>query len=254
MAGLYHERAELYDVVYQWKDYAAEAERVRSLLVDRGVGPGSRVLEAACGTGRYLELLQADYRVAGFDLGEGMLAVARRRLPGVPLWHADMATVTPEQVDGPYDAVVCLFSSIGYLFPEARLQAALRRFAALLRPGGVLVLEPWLDPDAYRVGRPNLQTAGLPDLDAEPAELLVARGGVSALREQDGLQISVMDLSYLVIPAGGVVETFTERHELWLCPAETMQRGLDAAGFDVERFAEGLMPGRGLFVGRRRGG
>ncbi len=249
MSDIYSDRADLYDTVYQWKDYAAEARTVAQLLADRGVGPGSRVLEAACGTGRYLEQLQGDYRVAGFDLSDGMLAVARGRLPGVPLWKADMAEVRPDQVDAPYDAVVCLFSSIGYVWPESRMRQAMARMAALVRPGGVLLIEPWLTDEVYRVGRPNLQTSGRPSLDAEPAELLVARGGVARVREEDGLRISVLDLHYMLVPAHGQVEHFVERHELWLCPTRTMVGAMEHAGLKVETISDGLSPGRGLLLG-----
>lgn len=251
MAALYGEQAELYDIVYQWKDYDGEADRLRQLLADRGVGPGSRVLEAACGTGSYLARLRDHFQVAGFDLAPGMLDVARRKLPGVPLWQADLTRVRPEDVDGPYDAVLCLFSSIGYLFPEDRLYRALANLAALLRPGGVLLLEPWLNPGSYRVGRPSLQTAGLPDLDADPADLLIARGGVAELREQDGLQISVMRLHYLVMPRDGQTRSFQELHELWLCPPAVMQAGLEQAGLTAERLEQGLMTGRDLYLATR---
>ena len=251
MARLYTSHAELYDVVYQWKDYEGETARVVALLEARGIGPGSRVLEAACGTGRYLALLRAQYEVAGFDLSPQMLAVARRRLPGVDLWEADLALVSPEQVGQGYDAVVCLFSGIGYLWPEPRLRAAIAGLARLLRPGGVLLLEPWLREKDYRVGRPSLQTAALPSLDAPDPDLYVARGGVSGLREDNGLRISVMDLHYLVIPRGGPVERFEERHELWLCPEETLRAAFVDAGLAVEVLESGLMTGRGLFLGRR---
>lgn len=252
MAVLYSERADLYDVVYQWKDYAAEAARVVSLLGAYGVGPGARVLEAACGTGGHLVHLARSFQVAGFDRSEDMLGVARGKLPAVPLWQADMVTVRPGDVDGPYDAVCSLFSSIGYVWPEARLRQALHSLAGLLRPGGVLVLEPWLDPGSYRPGRPSLQTAALPDLDADPADLYVARGGVAGLRVEDGLDISVMDLHYLVIPRGGQVEHFQERHELWLCPRAVMIAAAEAAGLQVTWLEQGLMTGRGLLVGVRR--
>lgn len=252
MAQLYAERADLYDVVYQWKDYEGEAGQVASLLSAHGIAPGARLLEAACGTGGHMVHLRQRYRVAGFDRSEEMLAVARRKLPDVELWQADMVTVRPQDVGGPYDAVCSLFSSIGYVWPEARLRQALQSLAGLLRPGGVLLLEPWLEAEVYRVGRATLQTAGSPSLDANPAALYVARGGVSELREQDGMQISVMDLHYLVVPRDGQVEHFQERHELWLCPRAVMIAAAEAAGLAVTWVEQGLMTGRGLLIGVRR--
>jgi SAM-dependent methyltransferase len=245
---LYSERAELYDVVYQWKDYAGQAARLVSLLREHGIGPGARLLEAACGTGNYLAELRADHQVAGFDLSEEMIAVARRKLPEVPLWTADMLTVEPEQVDGPYDAVLCLFSSIAYLWPLRRLEEGLRRLAALVRPGGVVVIELWVLPEQWKEGQPTLQTAGLPELDAPVVDLYVARAGVATSREQDGMLLSVMDLHYLVARRDQPVEHFVERHELWLCPTETMLAAVAAAGLQPHWFESGPMSGRGLIV------
>jgi SAM-dependent methyltransferase len=248
---LYTERAELYDLVYQWKDYRYEAARVRALLREAGVGEGARVLEAACGTGSYLAELAGDHEVAGFDLNEGMIAQARRKLPEVPLWQADMLSVEPQQVGGRYDAVLCLFSSIGYLWPQDRLVEGLRRLADLVRPGGALILEPWVRPEAWVEGRATLQTAGQPDLDADPVEIYVARAGVSSSREVDGLRISVMELHYLVARAGQGVEHFVEQHELWLCPKQTLLEAVEQAGLVPRWLEDGLSAGRGLIVAIR---
>lgn len=55
--GMYGARAALYDVLYSFKDYAAEAAAVRERLAARGGPEGARVLEAACGTGEHLRHL-----------------------------------------------------------------------------------------------------------------------------------------------------------------------------------------------------
>ena len=44
--------------------------------------PAGRVIDAACGTGRYIEyLMQRGRTVVGVDTSEEMLAVARTRMP-----------------------------------------------------------------------------------------------------------------------------------------------------------------------------
>jgi len=197
--GMYGDRAELYELLYRFKDYAAEAAEVAARLRDLGVPPGARVLEAACGTGSHLVHLAEDFAVAGFDLNEGMLAQARAKLPGVELFRADMAEL---RVGAPYDALLCLFSSIGYVFPRDRLDATARAFFQALRPGGVALVEPWFEPDAWSVGRPHLQTY-------EDEAVKLCRANVSA---REG-ELSVLDFHWLVARKDApAVEHFTERH------------------------------------------
>ena len=129
--------AKYYDAIYHWKDYRAESQRLHALLLAEGVPDGARLLEAACGTGTHLSHLMAWYRASGFDGSPEMLALARAKLPPeVELWLADMTSV---RVREPVEALLCLFSSIGYLHGEDRLSAAARAFAQALVPGDYLV-------------------------------------------------------------------------------------------------------------------
>jgi SAM-dependent methyltransferase len=105
-----------------------------------------RCLEAACGSGRLMaEMLSLGWRTHGFDLSPTMLDHARQRLgphlnakPAPRLWQDAMQSFTaPAQ---PYHLVHCLVSTFKYLLTEADAQAALRRMADALLPGGLLVL------------------------------------------------------------------------------------------------------------------
>lgn len=235
--GMYGDRVELYDLVYGSKDYASEARGVADLLEGLGVPTGSRVLEGGCGTGGHLVHLRSRYDVAGFDLSEDMVRVARTKLPGVRLWTADLADFTVER---PVDAFVCLFSAIGYLLGEERLRACARAAAAAVRPGGVVVIEPWLAPEIVDAGRPSLDTARGPDVH-------LARACVSEL-EGDVL---VLPFTWVVARRGRPVETFTEVHRLWCAPTALVVAAFADAGFDA-RFEPGGLTARGLVVGVRR--
>lgn len=236
---VYADRAELYDLIYGFKDYRAEALRVAELLGGMGIRPGSRVLEAACGTGNHLVHLRHIYTMSGFDLHPAMVARAAAKAPGVSLWAADMAEV---EVDEPYDALICLFSSIGYLLDEAALRRAAGRFAAAVRPGGVVLVEPWFTPDTWRPGGAWMTTGSTPEVKA-------ARLNLS---ERDG-EHAVMDMHWLVARAGVGVESFVEHHRLWLCPHPTLLQAFQDAGFDVVMDDHGFTADRGLVIGRRRG-
>lgn len=235
--AVYRSTAALYDALYSFKDYATEAAQLELLLGALGVPAGSRVLEGAIGTGGHAVHLSGRYTWSGFDASADMLEVARAKLPGVPLWVADLRAFT---VDEPVDAFVCLFSSIGYLLDEASVRACAEAAARAVRPGGALVVEPWLTADRWQVGRPTLQTF-------ETDDLKLARATV-AEREGD---VAVTPMTWVVAARGRPVTTFTETHRLWLAPLDLLLRVFDRAGFTVRLDAAGFT-GRGLILGVRR--
>ena len=137
--------AHLYDAIYSFKDYAAEAELLHELVEERA--PGARtLLDVACGTGKHLAELRAWYEVEGVDVDPALLAIARDRLPGVPLNEGDMVDL---DLGREFDVVTCLFSSIGYVATEERLALASAALACHVAPGGLLVIEPWILPSAW---------------------------------------------------------------------------------------------------------
>lgn len=47
-------------------------------------------------------------------------------------------------LDRRFDAITCLFGSIGYMGSTAELNAAVAAMAAHLQPGGVLIVDGWV--------------------------------------------------------------------------------------------------------------
>lgn len=111
-----------------------------------GVGRGSTVVDAGCGTGHGLARLarrvRPGGRVVGVDPSPAMLARARRRgLAGVDLVEGDFAEVALPVAEGTVDAVVFSYS----LSMSANPGALLDRATALLRPGGRLGVVDFLE-------------------------------------------------------------------------------------------------------------
>lgn len=135
----------------RWTDLAADYEALaepftrqyaRAALAMAGeVGPGTRVLDVAAGTGA-LSLLAAEAgaRVLATDLSPGMVARLSERLAAFPGCAARVmdgqALDTP---DGAFDAVFSIFGVM--LFPDWR--RGLRELARATRTGGRGCLAVW---------------------------------------------------------------------------------------------------------------
>lgn len=106
-----------------------------------GLKPGDRVLDVACGTGALARAawarVQPGGSLAGVDINDGMLAVARRMSSEIE-WQQGPAESLPYG-DGSFDAVV---SQFGLMFFEDRV-AALREMWRMLGPGGRLAVAVW---------------------------------------------------------------------------------------------------------------
>jgi SAM-dependent methyltransferase len=230
---VYRDSARYYDAIYSFKDYASEAEFVTARI--RARKPDAvTLLDVACGTGAHLVQFARSFTVEGVDLSEEQLAVARVRLPEVPLHHGDMTTF---DLGRTFDAVTCMFSSIGYAGTTTdRLDTAIARMAAHLSPGGVLVVEPWLQPDGFEDGH-------LSTLFVDEPDIAIARMSIA---HKDGRR-SWFDMEHLIGTTDGI-ERLTEHHELGLFTVEEHVAAFERAGLSVEHDPEGPI-GRGLYVG-----
>jgi SAM-dependent methyltransferase len=98
--------------------------------------PGGAILDAPCGTGRYLEMVLAAGRtVVGIDQSAGMLARARAKHPEVVLQKVGLQEL---EFDGAFDAAMSI-DAMEYVFPEdwPRVLAGLHR---AVRGSGLIYL------------------------------------------------------------------------------------------------------------------
>ena len=235
---MFRDSARLYDLLYEamGKDYESEA-RVLDDLIQAARPGASSLLDVACGTGAHLEYLRSRYEVVGLDIEPAMLAQARTRLPGVELVEADMRDFSLRRS---FDAVVCLFSSIGYMASPEELDTAIGTMAAHLVPGGVLVVDGWVRPEAWR--DPGSQHA----LAARTDDLAVARVGWS---QREGNRTR-LEMHHLIATRGGV-EHVVEHHEMTLFTDAEYRSAFERAGLAVE-VAPSPTADRDRYVGTAR--
>jgi SAM-dependent methyltransferase len=227
--------AELYDTIYaSFKDYEAESDQIAELLGDEH--PSCRtILDVGCGTGEHARLLTArGFQVDGLDLDANLLRVAIAKNPGGRFYEADMCAFSTGHH---YDAVLCLFSSIGYARTPDRLAAALGCFRRHLADGGLVVVEPWFTPETMKPSHESSLTVEAPPLQ------IVRRS-----RTHVTSRLSELTFEYEITGPEGTSRA-TEHHELGLFTVEEMLDGFARAGMAVSHDPTGLN-GRGLYLGR----
>jgi SAM-dependent methyltransferase len=138
------------------------ADQVREMCARVGVGPGARVIDVGCGpVGALLELAEIvgpQGTVVGVDSSAAAVETARaiavrHGLDNVRVVHGDVNSMDTAALasDGPFDAAHVRF----VLVHQADPVATLRRVAALVRPGGhLLLLDPVDDPGYPRLDPP----------------------------------------------------------------------------------------------------
>lgn len=221
---------ELFDELYLETYAAREREEdagPEALAAARlaGCEPPADILDAPCGYGRHsVPLARAGYRVVGVDRSEVLLAEARRRAGDVE-WpsftradHRDLPFPA-----GSFDAVLCIFSSLGFRGEEGD-RATLRQFHRVLRRGGRVLVETTHRDRIARNFAPRTWDA-LPD-----------GGWVMEERSLDILAGELDSEDALLLGSG---EHRSIRYRLRLYTATELARLLGDAGFaEIEAFGD----------------
>jgi SAM-dependent methyltransferase len=245
-----------YNLLYRDKDYAAEAEYVIA-LVNKHLPAARSLLDLGCGTGQHdLLLARNGYEIAGVDLSEEMLAVARsqleelnsRPLPGVaPHQHAprrlslnfqqgDIRTI---RLGRSFDTVIALFHVMSYQASNDDLRAAFATARTHLNPGGVFIFDCWYGP-AVLTQRPEVRVKRLED-----EAMSITRIADPTMHPNANL----VDVNYQVLirdKATGAVEEMHETHRmryLFQPEVETFLREAGMRIVEVSEWMTGDSPG-----------
>ena len=233
----FDELAEYYDPLNEQKDYLRESKRLETIA--RRLGPSGRTawLDVACGTGRHLEFLGRNHSTVGVDGSPEMLRIARRRLPGVRLVQGDMRTF---RLDRRFEVVSCLFSAIGHLRTKEDVRRTFANFARHLNPGGVAIVEPWIEPSKFRSGFIHLRTYEGPDVTVARCASSLRRGNRSIIHYHFLIGKPDREIRHCEVTDVGLLVSRGELLQL-----------MRSASLQPRFLSPGLTSGRGLLVGAK---
>jgi len=151
------EYAKAYDAIYRSKDYEGEVDLIERILISHGLSGPRRLLDLGCGTGGHaLRLAQRGHLVLGVDRSPEMLARARAK--AVAARHSSpefrQADIRKLDLRKRFDAVLMMFTVLGYQLDDSDLLAALATVRRHLEPGGLFLFDVWHGP-AVLAERPS---------------------------------------------------------------------------------------------------
>lgn len=156
-----HERArytfaKYYDQIYlKRNDYKNESEVVQDIIRRFERKPSKTLLDVGCGTREHLKYLSRHFHCTGLDISREMIKTARVKVPNARLKIANMINF---KLQGKFDVITCLFSSIGYVQSFKNLARTLRNFHNHLTDDGLTLVEPWVFRKDFRQGTVAIDT------------------------------------------------------------------------------------------------
>jgi SAM-dependent methyltransferase len=225
--------AELYDLFHSDKPYAEEAAFVHDCLQKFARARVRETLELACGTGRHaVELEKHGYQITATDRSPDMLEIARRRAAEkkITFISGDMQHLQLPAKE--WDAVICLFDSIGYLKTDEALNEALRGIWKRLRPDGLFIFEFWHAPAMLNQYSPVRVRRW------KTSKSEIVRISETALDRKN--RLAVVDYTVYELNNDGTYSTLRETHTNRCFSVDEMQALISAANFEPLKFFAGF--------------
>lgn len=216
-----------YDLMVSWEERLRREEPFfRKVFADNGA---RSVLDVACGTGMHaIAFARWGLSASGADLSPEMIDRARAhgREAGVDVAWAVAAfgglVAAFPNAAGTFDAVTCLGNSLPHLPDDVALDGALTDMAAMLRSGGVLVVQ---DRNYDRVLAERARFMPITARGRPGDETIFLR--LTDFLGDDRLGFTILTLRN----AGGAWSCAAKTTALRGIERATLERSLDRAGF-----------------------
>jgi len=242
--SLFSQYSAYYDLLYQDKDYNAEADyvarRIRQALPD-----GKTILELGSGTGRHGRLLaEMGFDVHGIERSAEMVMLAgvagdEMNTPSAPntrspgSFTCEVGDVRSARVSRRFDAVASLFHVVSYQTTNADVLATFKTASEHLDAGGIFFFDVWHGPSVV-AQKPELRVKRMED-----SKVKIIRIAEPVWNSE----VNRITVAYTILAtdkATGNVTEFTEDHPMrYYFPLE-IDLLSQASGFKIESSEEWL--------------
>ncbi len=219
--------ADVYDAFYKTKDYKREVDLIERILREEGAGGPRTLLDLGCGTGNHaLPLAQRGHTVVGVDQSEAMIARAREKSAGLPeasRLEFRQGDIRDVDLHRRFDAVVMMFTVLGYMHDRGDVDLALRTARRHLGPGGLFIFDIW-NGLAVVADKPRPREVAVEDQSAK-----IVRKTRVQLDQANHICRVYFDLTRA--ETDGTSKAWSEEHVMRFFFPEELEQALVANGF-----------------------
>jgi 2-polyprenyl-3-methyl-5-hydroxy-6-metoxy-1,4-benzoquinol methylase len=227
--------AEIYDYLYQDKNYQRECdfiEEVFNKFLDKVI----KILDLGCGTGGHAIILaKRGYKITGVDRSKEMLTIAREKAKNTG-FKIDFyeSSIQDLNLNKKFDAVISMFAVMSYQTENNDLALACKTAKKHLKRGGIFIFDAWnglavmTDPPTQRVKE-------------------VSNGSERIIRitnPQINILSHTVDTNFrvLTLKEGNLISEIEESHKMRFLFPQEISYFLEVAGFSDIQFCPFLKP------------
>lgn len=229
-----------YDLLYSDKDYKKEVDFIEKIFKKYSLEPKA-ILELGCGTaGHAIILSKLGYRITAIDRSMRMLRIAkekaREKKVSIEFIKGD---ITDCKLEKRFDAVIAMFSVMGYQTTNSLLSSSFKTAHNHLVPGGVFIFDCWYGP-AVLNERPVLKIKEI-ELGNGKKIIRFTKPDLDILNHTVNVQFKLTRLK-----KGRIVSETFESHLMRYFFSQEIKYFLEVAGFKKVEFCPFLKLGKPL--------
>jgi len=228
MSTFNREYSEIYDLLYETKDYQGEVHLIEEVI--RKYKPDAKkIIDYGCGTGMHTKALALKgYEISGIDKNENMLAIAKQKLKEHENVHF-YNTKERDQIDpGSVDVCITLFDVISYMNTNEELRDFLTYVKSVLRSNGLFIFDFWYGPGVINL-RPEKRWK---ELIAGNREILRL---TEPVHDHENCIVSATHET-MIIERERIINRITETHKMRYFFKNEIHIFLNCHGFEVLNF------------------